>query len=129
VKEPLWIDAFEALLIHERLVALYGGPSGIRDTALLESALARSKQIYSYGTAPSVVEMAAVCAAGIIRNHPFVDGNKRTGFVIGVLLLEMNGYRFTASEEDAAQAVLALAAGSMSEESFAAWLGANVRRK
>lgn len=69
--------------------------------------------------------MAAAYTAGIVRNHPFIDGNKRTGFVVGVLFLEMNGYRFTASEEEATQAVLGLAAGTLDETAFAAWLRAN----
>jgi death-on-curing protein len=73
--------------------------------------------------------MAALYAAGIVRNHPFVDGNKRTGFVIGVLFLELHGCVFTASEQDATQAVIALAAGSLDEAAFAAWLRENVSRK
>jgi death-on-curing protein len=73
--------------------------------------------------------MAALYAAGIVRNHPFVDGNKRTGFVIGVLFLELHGFVFTASEEDAIQAVIALAASALDEAAFAAWLRENVRRK
>jgi death-on-curing protein len=73
--------------------------------------------------------MAALYSAGIVRNHPFVDGNKRTGFVIGVLFLELHGFVFTASEEDATRAVMALAAGSLDEPAFATWLRENVRRK
>lgn len=71
--------------------------------------------------------MAAAYAAGIVRNHPFIDGNKRTGFLVGVLFLEMNGYRFTAPEEDATQAVLGLAAGTLDETAFAAWMRVNVK--
>jgi death-on-curing protein len=73
--------------------------------------------------------MAAAYTAGIVRNHPFLDGNKRTGFIVGVLFLETNGYLFTASEEDAAQSVLSLAAGTIDEIAFAAWMRANVKRK
>ena len=73
--------------------------------------------------------MAALYTAGIVRNHPFVDGNKRTGFVIGVLFLELHGFVFKASEEDATQAVMALAAGTLDEAAFTAWLRENVRRK
>jgi death on curing protein len=69
--------------------------------------------------------MAAAYTAGIIRNHPFIDGKKRAGFVVGVLFLEINGYRFMATEEDATQAVLSLAAGTMSEADFVAWMRAN----
>jgi death on curing protein len=72
--------------------------------------------------------MAAAYTVGIVRNHPFLDGNKRTGFIVGVLFLEMNGYRFIASEEDAAQSVLSLAAGTLNENAFATWMRANVKR-
>jgi len=80
-----------------------GLAAGVRDAGLLESALARPRQLQAYGEKPGIVEMAAAYVAGIVRNHPFFDGNKRTGFVVGVLFLEMNGYRFTASEEGATQ--------------------------
>lgn len=76
-----------------------------------------------------IVEMAALYTAGIVGNHPFLDGNKRTGFVLGVLFLELHGFDFTASEEDATQAVFALAAGKLNEDEYAAWLKKNVRRK
>jgi death on curing protein len=127
-KEPLWIEERDALAIHDRLMALYGGATGVRDLGLLDSALARPRQHYSLAT-PDVLEMAALYTIGIVRNHPFVDGNKRTGFVIGVLFLELHGFDFTASEADAAQAVLALAAGALNEDSYAAWLRTNVKRR
>ena len=96
---------------------------------MLASALARPRQIQAYGNKPDIVEMAAAYVAGIVRHHPFFDGNKRTGFVAGVLFLELNGYRFTASEEDATQAVFGLAAGMMEEKEFAAWMRANSKRR
>jgi death on curing protein len=126
MKEPVWIDERDALTIHERLIGLHGGDGGVRDDRLLNSALARPRQHHAYSDAADIVAMAAVYTAGIVGNHPFVDGNKRTGFVIGVLFLELNGYRFTASEEEAAQAVLALAAGSLNQAGFAAFLRAHV---
>jgi death on curing protein len=125
VKEPVWIDERDALALHDRLLALDGGSSGVRSMALLESALARPKQIRAYGTR-DMIEMAAAYAAGIVRNHPFVDGNKRTGFLVCVLFLEINGYRFAATEEETTQAVLGLAAGTIEEAAFEAWLRANV---
>ncbi len=128
MKEPLWIDEADALTVHDYLLALDGGAAGLRDRASLQSALARPRQCYAYATAPDIAELAAACTAGIIGNHPFIDGNKRTGFVAGVLFLEINGYRFTASEEDATQAVLDLAAGVIEETQFAAWLRANIKR-
>jgi len=110
-------------------LALHGGASGLRDQGLLESALARPRQHHAYADSLDIVEMAALYTAGVVRNHPFVDGNKRTGFVIGVLFLELNGFEFKASEEDATQAVTSLAAGSLDETGFGAWLRENVRRK
>lgn len=129
MSEPAWIDKRDALALHDRLLALEGGSPGVRDEGLLESALARPRQLYAYGEKASAIEMATAYMAGIVRNHPFVDGNKRTGFVIGVLFLELNGYRFTASEESAAQAVLNLAAGTLDEAGLAAWMRANAKRK
>jgi death-on-curing protein len=128
VKEPIWIDEREALALHDRLLALDGGAVGVRDLGLLKSALAKPRQLHAYGDKPDIVSLAAAYTAGIVRYHPFMDGNKRTGFVIGIVFLEINGFRFTATEEDATQAVLDLAAGSLDEDAFAAWLRANSRR-
>lgn len=122
----VWIDEREALILHDRLLVLHGGAAGVRDEGLLKSALARPQQHAAYTDTPDAVHLAAVYTAGVVKNHPFIDGNKRTGFVLGVLFLELNGYRFTASQEDAANAVLALAAGQMDEQGYAAFLAANV---
>jgi death-on-curing protein len=129
VREPVWIDERDALALHDRLLALEGGAPGLRDKGLLQSALARPQQLRAYGDKPDLIQMAAAYTAGIVRDHPFIDGNKRTGFVVGVLFLELNGYRFLASEEDAAQAVLSLAAGKVKEAAFAEWMRANVKRQ
>jgi death-on-curing protein len=130
VKKPVWIDERDALVLHDRLLALHGGARGLRDSGLLKSALARPQQQYAYAEAADIIEMATAYTAGIVRNHPFLDGNKRTGFVVGILFLELNGYRFIASEEDAAQAVLQLAAGTLDEADYSAFLRGNaVRRK
>ena len=128
-KEPLWIEERDVLAIHDRLLALHGGATGVRDRDLLESVLARPRQHHSYAKTSDVVEMAALYTAGIVRNHPFIDGNKRTGFVIGVLFLELHGFDFTASEADATQAVMALASGTLDEAAFTAWLRENAKRK
>jgi death-on-curing protein len=127
VKEPVWVDASDAFAIHEILLVRHGGASGVRDEGLLESALARPRQQFAYAS-PDIVEMATAYTAGIVQNHPFVDGNKRTGFVVGVLFLEMNGFEFTASEAEAAQAVLELAAGSIDETGFALFLRDHSKR-
>ena len=107
------IDERDALALHDRLLALHGGAVGLRDDGLLKSAMARPQQHFAYAESPDIVNMAAAYTWGIVCNHPFVDGNKRTGFVVGVLFLELNGYRFSASEEDAAQMVLELASGNL----------------
>src|ERR1700686_4738797 len=129
MKEPLWIEERDALAIHDRLLALHGGATGVRDRDLLESALARPRQHNAYVKASDVVEMAALYTAGIVRKHPFVDGNKRTGFVIGVLFLELHGFDFRASEADATQAVMDLASGTLNEADYTEWLRENVKRK
>ncbi len=121
------MDERLALAIHARLLALHGGAPGVRDEALLQSGLARPRQLFTYAESPDLVQMAAACIAGVVRNHPFADGNKRTGFVLGVLFLETNGCRFTAPEEDATRAVMDLAAGLLDEEGFSAWLANNVK--
>jgi len=126
VSEPVWIEERDVLALHDRLLARFGGPGGVRDAALLQSALARPQQIFTYNEAPGIIEMAAALITGIVRNHPFVDGNKRTGFVVGVLFLELNGYRFTASEADAANAIISLAAGVLDEAELTSFLRASV---
>ena len=127
MSEPVWIADELTLAIHDRQLVEHGGAEGLRDEALLQSALARPLNHFAYDST-DVVDLAAKYAAGIVQNHPFVDGNKRTGFVVGVLFLELNGYRFTASEEAAAQAVLELAAGRMDERGFCEFLRANSER-
>jgi len=108
-------------------LALHGGAPGVRDIGLLASALARPHLYFSYATEPNVIHAAALYTAGIVSNHPFVDGNKRTGFVMGILFLELNGYTFAATEEAAAQAVIALAAGALDEAGYCAFLSDNLR--
>jgi death on curing protein len=125
MSEPIWIEDELVLAIHDRQLIEHGGVEGLRDESLLQSALGRPLNHSTYEST-DVVELAAKYTAGI--NHPFVDGNKRTGFVVGVLFLELNGYRFTASEEAAAQAVLELAAGTLEEKGFCEFLRANSKR-
>jgi death-on-curing protein len=126
--EPLWILERVVLAVHDQLLAAHGGAKGLRDAGLLESALARPRQHYAYSS-PDLIELAALYTAGLVRNHPFVDGNKRTGFAIGIVFLELNGFVFRATEEDATQAVLAVAAGELDEAGYAAWLRSNVKRR
>jgi death-on-curing protein len=128
VKEPIWIDERDALGLHGKSLVTHGGAGGIRDIGLLQSALSRPQQQLAYGEQPNLISMAAAYTAGIIQNHPFIDGNKRVGFLAGVLFLELNGYRFGATEEEAAQAVLDLASGALDEIGFAAFLERNSTR-
>ena len=127
MSKPIWIEAELVLAIHDRQLAEHWGAAGLRDEALLHSALDRPKNHLAYEST-DVVELAVKYTAGIVQNHTFVDGNKRTGFVVGILFLELNGYRFRASEEAAAQAILELAAGTMDEKAFCAFLRANSKR-
>jgi death-on-curing protein len=100
VKEPEWISRDVVLAIHEMQLAEHGGPLGIRDRGLLESALARPQNVYHYRPGATLLEMAAAYAGGITQNHPFVDGNKRTGWVVCALFLELNGRAVVASQTD-----------------------------
>jgi death-on-curing protein len=129
VKEPAWIDERDARTLHAKLVAVHGGADGVRDEALLASAIALPKQQFANAERPDLVAMAAAYTAGIVKNHPFVDGNKRVGFVVGVLFLELNGYQFVASEEHAAQAVIDLASGNLDEAGTIQFLERNVVRE
>lgn len=124
MKKPYWLSREECLALHEMMLSQYGGSEGLRDENMLESALAKPLQLFAYGK-PTMFDLAASYVFGVVKNHPFVDGNKRTGFMLGAGFLERNGYEFIAAEEDAALRTLALAAGEMSEKEFAAWLKIN----
>ena len=124
MKEPYWLGREECLALHEMMVAQYGGTTGLRDEGLLESALGKPQNLFAYGD-PTMADLAASYASGIVKNHPFLDGNKRTGFMMGAGFLERNGYEFFADEADAAIRTLALAAGEMTEKAYAAWLETN----
>jgi death-on-curing protein len=127
MSEPIWIEDDLVLAIHDRQLVEHGGAEGLRDESLLHSALGRPLNQAVYASS-DIIDLAAKYTAGIVQNHPFVDGNKRTGFVVGVLFLELNGYRFTASEEAAARAVLDFAAGTIDEQGFCEFLRANTER-
>jgi len=127
VRAPVWVLPEVVRALHEQLLAEFGGASGIRDEGLLLSALARPPKLFAYGKATHFAMAAAYCH-GIVKNHPFVDGNKRTGFAVTVLFLELNGHVFRASEADAVVQVLALAAGALSGGRGATWLQASCRK-
>ena len=119
--EPEWLDARIALAVHDRQLAEHGGGAGIRDQALLESALARPVNQWAYGEVDDLATLAAAYAFGIARNHPFVDGNKRTAWVFARLFLALNGAELEFAPEDAIRTMLALAAGELGEEELAQW--------
>jgi death-on-curing protein len=124
----VWIDKQLALAIHDRQLSEHGGSAGVRDDKLLESALARLQQLYAYGDPiPDVADLAASLAFGLARNHPFVDGNKRTAHVCYRVFLALNDVEFTASDEDKYVTMLALAEGTLKEKEFAAWLRSHLR--
>lgn len=124
MRRPEWILRETVLAVHEQLLAEFGGMSGLRDEGLLESALSRPENLFAYGQ-PRVCELAAAYAFGLVKNHPFVDGNKRIGFALAALFLQLNGSILMAGEADAVVQTLALAAGEIEELEYARWLEAN----
>lgn len=118
--EPIWLDIEIALAVHDRQLAEHAGGTGIRDEGMLESALARPVNRWSYGET-DLTSLAAAYAFGIARCHPFVDGNKRTAWVLARLFLALNGVTLKFEPDDAIRIMLALAAGELSEEEIADW--------
>ena len=119
--EPRWVDRRVILAVHDRQLAEHGGPAGVRDAGALDSALARPVNRWAYGEDDTCV-LAAAYAFGIARNHPFVDGNKRTAWVAARLFLHLNGHDLAFDPHDAVRTVQALAAGELGEEELAGWL-------
>jgi len=119
----IWISKTLALAIHDRQLAEHGGGSGVRDEALLDSALARPQQLYAYGDPPpDLAALAASLAFGLARNHPFVDGNKRTAAVACEVFVVLNGGTLQAQDHELYPQYLGLAEGSLDESTFADWL-------
>ena len=116
-----WLPREVLIAVHEEQLAEHGGAAGLRDEGLFDSALARPRQLANYGE-PDVADLAAAYAFGLVRNHPFIDGNKRTGFVAAELFLRLNGFTLSAPDADCVLTMLAVAAGDISEEAFTAWL-------
>jgi len=126
VKEPLWMEIADAVIAHDLELAAHGGSAGLRDAGLLDSALARPKNIWAYAeSTPSLSVLAAAYAFGISSNHPFVDGNKRTALLVSFAFLDVNGAEVTASQEDAFLTILGLAAGEITEDELAKWFQSN----
>jgi len=126
MKQPVWLNLPDCLAIHEMMLSQHGGLAGVRDAGLLASALAKPQNLYAYDQ-PTLSQLAAGYAAGIVLNHPFLDGNKRTGFILAATFLELNGLIFTASEESVVEITVALAAGKVNQADYALWLQQNSR--
>jgi len=121
--EPVWVRDDVARAVHRRQIAEHGGGDGVRDAGLLDSALNKPKNLYHYSDPkPELAAMAASYAYGIARNHPFIDGNKRTAFVVCRLFLKLNGADIAASQEEKYSTFLALSAGDLTEEALAQWI-------
>jgi len=129
VKRLRWLTPAAVVAIHQELITRYGGMPGIRAPASLESALARPKHLITYTRHATVSELAAAYAWGILRNHPFVDGNKRIALALMVAFLELNGWELTCSEAEETAMVLRGAAGEIDESEWAAWVERSSRRK
>jgi death-on-curing protein len=117
----IWLNKAVVIAVHEAQLAEHGGGAGVRDHNLLESALARPENLATYGE-PDAIDLAAAYGFGISRNHAFIDGNKRTGFVAAILFLRLNGYKLVADDASKVLTMLAVAAGEISEAEFAAWI-------
>lgn len=127
MKRWIWLDATDLTAYHAEQIAEHGGSAGLRDRGLLESALARPQNLAAYGE-PTVFDLAAGYAGGIAKNHPFIDGNKRTAFVASATFLELNGWQFVATEEATAVAFLELAGGKMTELELSRWFESHSRK-
>ena len=121
----VWIDPAVIDAVHDEQLAEHGGMAGVRDPNALASALARPQQLDSYGQ-PDAAELAAAYGFGLARNHPFIDGNKRTAFVAVELFLALNGHSLGASDADCVLTMLNVAAGEMKEAAFADWIRAHI---
>jgi death-on-curing protein len=123
--EPRWITLSQARRMHAEQLALFGGPAGLRDEGMLESALDRARNKFQYGEA-DLAALAASYAFGIARNHPFIDGNKRAAFAVMMVFLRKNGVAFAPDQGDATRAMLELAAGALTEAELAAWIARHI---
>lgn len=126
MSEWVWLNRAVIIAIHEVQLAEHGGGTGVRDAGLLDSALGKPQQLNNYGEPPpDAAALAASYGYGISRNHPFIDGNMRTGYVAAELFLRLNGWRLNADDASCVVTMLAVAAGDITEEAFAAWLRAH----
>jgi death-on-curing protein len=129
VKEPRWISELALVLLHAEALAEYGGKEGLRDEGMLQSALARARNLFAYQEVSDLAVLAAAYAFGIARNHPFIDGNKRVALLTIGLFLEKNGFELEVSKISATQVILQLAAGELDEKSLANWISMHMKKK
>jgi death on curing protein len=127
--EPRWISKKALLLLHEESLSEFGGARGLRDEGLLESALARPRNIYAYNNAATIAELAASYCYGVAKSHAFADGNKRAAFLCVGLFLAINGYRLRASQVDGIKTMLGVAGGTVQEQELALWIAQNSRER
>lgn len=125
-REPIWIEKAAILALHDRSLALHGGPAGVRDEGLLESALERPKNRFFYDGEDDLAALAATYAVGVASNHPFVDGNKRAAYQSLILFLALNGRPLRADKLDAIKTMFGVAAGEIHLEALTQWVRANI---
>ena len=123
--DPKWVTVEAIKALHSLSIDLHGGVDGVRDAGLLESALARPKTLLAYGQASSIPELAAAYCAGLTRNHPSLDGNKRAAILAAAVFLEINGFLFRPEEPEVVHMILGLAAGEVDETALAQWISDN----
>lgn len=129
MRKPIWLDQRALVLLHAESLTEHGGLWGLRDEAALESALARPKNVFAYERGVDVAQLAEAYGFGLIRGHPFNDGNKRAGFLAIGLFLQLNGFEFEVQEVDAVKTIVDLAAGNLGEKAFAEWIRARTTRR
>ena len=127
MKQPVWLLRPAVVAVHSMMIDRFGGADGIRGEGLLDSALAQPVNIFHYDDGTDVAALAAAYAAGLIQNHPFVDGNKRIGFMAAYMFLDLNGAPLEADEVSATTMTLSLAASEIQESDYAKWLSTNIR--
>ena len=129
MEEPIWLSESLVRALHAESISRFGGTSGIRDEGLLQSALARPRNVHAYSDSPSIYVLAATYGVGIIRNHPFVDGNKRAGLLAIRAFLFRNGYRFTSDQQEMVRMAEDVATEDVSRNQLADWIEANSVRR
>jgi death on curing protein len=127
--DPVWLTGDIVLALHDEASAEFGGMSGVRDTGSFENALAKPRNLIAYGDDPSLFDLSAAYCIGIAKNHPFVDGNKRTAFLTAAVFLELNGYLIAPSESEVVEKMIQVAEGKIDQESLAVWFKRNASKK